>query len=156
MAIANSFLAEHEIDSAVGHYEQAIAIAKQAPAPVVVMQARLGVASALFHAQRYDRASEGYEQAAEDALAAESEIMHIEALRMAGTCHNIQGKTDEAARCWSQALGIGNKISKLEINSSTIGQVGEELCQLCEKRGLTVQAKSVKKQIDAMKAASAV
>jgi tetratricopeptide (TPR) repeat protein len=151
IAIANSFLARKETEPALVNYEEAIASAAQAPAPVVVMQARLGMAAALFHAENYRRAAESYEQAAEDALAAESEIMHIEALRMAGTCHNIQGRIDDAVRCWSQALGVGPTIYPPEINASTINQVGQELVNLCEKRGLIDQAKSVKQQINAIK-----
>jgi tetratricopeptide (TPR) repeat protein len=151
MAIGNSFLAGNETDQALAHYEEAIAIAARAPAPAVVMQARLGMASTLFHAENYHRAAEIYGHAAEDALAAESEIMRIEALRMAGTCHNLQGRTNDAVRCWSQALGVGRNISPPEINASTISQVGHDLVKLCERQGLIEQAKSIKQQVDKIK-----
>jgi len=151
MAIANTFLAGERTDEALAHYEESIMTAARAPAPVVVMQARIGLASTLFHGQIYDRAAEVYEQAARDAVAAESEVMGIEALRMAGTCHNMAGRIDDAIRCWNQALGVGNRISLAEINASTIHQVGQEFVKLCEKHGLTEQRRSVAQQIESIR-----
>jgi tetratricopeptide (TPR) repeat protein len=151
MAIANTFLAGERKDEALAHYEESIVTATRAPAPVVVMQARIGLASTLFHGQSYDRAAEAYEQAARDAVAAESEVMGIEALRMAGTSHNIQGRINDAIRCWNQALGVGGNISLAEINTSTISQVGREFVDLCQRHGLTGQAQSITQQIETIK-----
>ena len=117
----------------------------------MVTQARVGLASTLFHAQNYDRAAHEYEQAAADARAADSEIMHIETLRMAGTCHNVCGRSNDAIRCWSEAVAIGSTISLAEIRASTIDQVGQAFVSLCEKHGMKEQARSVTVQIEAIK-----
>jgi hypothetical protein len=151
MAIGNSLLARKEIDQALIPYQEAIVIAERVPAPVVAMQARLGMAAALFHAGSYDRAAPAYEQAAEAALSAESEMMRIEALRMAGTCHSAQGRFDDAVRCWSHALEAGVHTRPPEVNVGTLSQVGQDLVKLYETRGLAAQARSVRQQIDAIR-----
>jgi len=151
MAMANSLLAAQRDTDALEHYDEAIAVATRAETPVVVMQARMGAASVLFRAQNYDRAAESYQQASEDAVAAGSDIMRIEALRMAGTCHNLQGRPDAAAACWNRALSSGANIPSAEIEASTIDQIGSQFVAMCEKNGLTEQAKSVKQQIEAIR-----
>jgi tetratricopeptide (TPR) repeat protein len=151
MAMANTLLAAQKDADALAHYDEAIGVATRAATPIVVMQARMGAASVLFRAQNYDRAAESYEQASEDAVAAESDVMRIEALRMAGTCHNLQGRPDAAAACWNRALSSGANISLAEIDASTIDQIGSQFAAMCEKNGLTEQAKSVKQQIEAIR-----
>jgi tetratricopeptide (TPR) repeat protein len=151
MAMANTLIAAQRHTQALEYYDEAIAVATRAAAPVVVMQARMGTASVLFRVQNYERAAASYQQAADDATAAESEIMRIEALRMAGTCHNLRGRPDAAAACWNQALGAGTKISLREFDASTIDQIGNEFVAMCEKNGLAEQAKSIKQQIETIR-----
>jgi tetratricopeptide (TPR) repeat protein len=148
IATANTYLADNQNDSALAHYRDAIATATQAQALVVVMQARIGLASTLFRGQLYDNAAETYELAARDAAIAETQVMAIEALRMAGTCHNLQGRPGEAARCWDCALTFAKDMPPAEVNASTIHQVGEEIIRLCNSRGLPDQAASVARQIE--------
>jgi tetratricopeptide (TPR) repeat protein len=151
MAMANTLIAAQRDTEALEHYDEAIAVATEAAAPVVVMQARMGAASVLFRAQNYDGAAGTYQLAADDSTAAESEVMRIEALRMAGTCHNLQGRPEVAAGCWNQALDAGAKISPTEVDASTIHLIGKEFVAMCEKNGLLEQAKSVKQQIETMR-----
>jgi hypothetical protein len=151
MAMANTFLAGQDDEAALKHYDEAIAIAASVPAPVVVMQARFGAGSTWFRAQNYDRAAETYEQASEDARAAESEIMRIEALRMSGACHNLRERPEDAIRCWAQALGAGSSIPAEELAASTVEQVGQAFVDLCQRQGLVEQATSVAQQVQAIK-----
>ena len=148
IATANTYLADGKNDIALAHYREAIATATQAQAPVVVMQARIGMASTLFRGQVYDKAAETYELAAKDAVIAETQVMGIEALRMAGTCHNLQGRPEEAARCWDCALTLGKDMPPAEVNASTLQQVGEDIIRLYNSRGLPDQAASVARRIE--------
>jgi hypothetical protein len=151
MAIANTFLAEQNDTAALEHYSQAIAIAAQASAPVVVMQARMGAAAVWFRGHEYDRSAQTYELAAKDAGITKSEIMRIEALRMAGTCHNLRNRTEDVVRCWSQALEAASGTTAARPGASTVERVGQAFVDLCTQHGLTEQAKSVAQQVETIK-----
>jgi hypothetical protein len=151
MAIGNTLLATSMPDQAIQQYSESATVARRAESPVIVTQAHLAVGSTLFRKEEYDLSAKMYEVAAADAVVSESEILRIEALRMAGTCHNIRNRPGEAARCWNDALGAGEKMSMAEIKASTFEQVGQAFIELCKKRGLTEQAKSVAQQIEATK-----
>jgi hypothetical protein len=151
MAIGNTHVATNQFDPAIEHYEKSIAVARKGSVPVVTAQAGLALGSTLFRKRDYTRAALAYEQAAEDAKACESDILVIEALRMAGTCHNLRKEPEEAMRCWKAALETSRQMSPGELQISTWEQVGQAFVELCRKRGLSDQAKSVAGQIEAMK-----
>ena len=151
MAMANTLVAAEQNHEAIRHYAEAANLGTAAAAAVVVMQARLGEAATWFRIQEYNRAASTYQQAAVDATAAESEVMRIEALRMAGTCYSIDGRFTETVACWSKALEGAGSISPSELNASTITQLGQDFIALCEKHSLMEQAKSVARQLDSIK-----
>jgi tetratricopeptide (TPR) repeat protein len=151
MAIGNTHVATNQLDLAIQHYEESVAVARKGDVPVVRAQAGLALGSTLFRKQEYERAGKAYEQAGEDAKDCESDILYIDALRMAGTCHNLRQKPDEAMRCWKDALQTSQHISPAELQLSTWEQVGQAFLELCRKRGLGEQAKSVASQIEALR-----
>jgi hypothetical protein len=156
MAIGNTHVATNQLDLAIQYYEESVAVAQRGDVSVVMAQAGLALGSTLFRKQEYERAGKAYEQAGEDAKACESDVLYIEALRMAGTCHNLRQKPDEAMRCWKDALQTSQHMSPAELQLSTWEQAGQAFTELCRKRGLSEQAKSVASQLDALKRQVAV
>jgi tetratricopeptide (TPR) repeat protein len=155
MAIGNTHVATNRLDLAIQYYEESVAVAERGHVPVVRAQAGLALGSTLFRKQEYERAGQAYEQAGEAARACESDILYIEALRMAGTSHNLRQKPDEAMRCWENALQTSQHLSPAERQVSTWEQVGQAFLELCRKRGLSEQAKSVASQIEALRCQAA-
>jgi len=145
MAMANTFLASGMRQDAITSYQQAIQLTGDAPVPVVVMQARLGKAAALFHGQNYREAAIAYEQAADDAIAAESDVMRLESLRMAATCHLMLGSFDAVTECWKRGL------ASEEAGEMNAWQTGEAFASACQRHGLVEQAKSVRQQVEGMR-----
>jgi tetratricopeptide (TPR) repeat protein len=151
MAIGNTHAAMEKAPDAIHYYQSSIAVARQSGAPVVAAQAGLALGSALFRANDFERAAMAYEKAAQDAKACESDILFIETLRMAGTCHNLRQKPDDAMRCWKLALLTSAKLSPAECQFSNWEQVGQAFGELCRQRGLHAQAKSIAQQVEAIK-----
>ena len=151
LAIGNNFLAAQKDRHALSRYRRAELVAAAASAPAVITQARMAAAATLFRMGKYEPAAKTYEQAAEAAQASQSELLRLETLRMAGTCHNLNGQPREAVRCWNEALGTGEKMSATELSHSTFEQVGQAFVDLCRKHGLHEQARSVHEQIQALK-----
>jgi tetratricopeptide (TPR) repeat protein len=156
LAIGNNYLASQQPEQAIRHYEESASVAGEAAAPVVAAQAHMAIGSSLFRGGEYDRAAPAYELAAADSEAGESDLLRIEALRMAGTCHALRERPSDAARCWKLALGTCALTTPAELQASTFDQVATAFIELCKQRGLTEQAKSVAQEVAAIKARAAL
>ena len=151
LAIGNNFLAAQKDRHALSRYRRAELVAAAASASAVVTQALMAAGATLFRMSKYEPAARTYQQAAEAAQVSQSELLRLEALRMAGTCHNLNGQPREAVRCWNEALGTGERMSATELSHSTFEQVEQAFVDLCRKHGLHEQARSVHEQIQALK-----
>ncbi len=151
LGIANNYLAAGNSNKAVDAYFESAALAQQAPAESVSLQARLGAGSTLLRMGQYRGAAEVYELAAEDGRAASVQMMRTEALRLAGTCHNLDGRPEDAVRCWREALASSESMTPVELGHSTLEQVGEDFARFYNERGLAEQARSIQEQVARLK-----
>ena len=136
LAIGNNFLAAQKDRHALSRYRRAELVAAAASASAVVTQALMAAGATLFRMSKYEPAARTYQQAAEAAQVSQSELLRLEALRMAGTCHNLNGQP---------------RMSATELSHSTFEQVEQAFVDLCRKHGLHEQARSVHEQIQALK-----
>jgi tetratricopeptide (TPR) repeat protein len=149
VAIASLALATGSPDRAREAYERAASLAEGITLWQVVAQAWMGVGGVFLVAQQYLPAAAAYERAAEAAEKAKVDLLRIESLRMAGTCHLSVGDEREATRCWRAAVETGQASDPATREAGTFGQTAEALAALLDRRGLTQQAAHVRAMVKA-------
>jgi YD repeat-containing protein len=65
-------------------------------------------------------------------------------LRMAGTCHGLANKDDEAIFAWKEAVDLGATLEAGEREASTFSEVAVSLQKLLTRFGLTARAEHVR------------
>lgn len=125
-------------------WQRAEKVAGAAGAFPQLAQIRLARAHMLLRSERMEEAADVYEQAAYAARIAGSNLLWIEALRMAGTCHVRSGAEENAYHCWMCAVRrTADEASGAEIGNSTFMDVASDLIELLRRHGMEEQARSV-------------
>jgi hypothetical protein len=124
-------------------WRRAEQVAGEAGAYPQLAQVRLALAHLHFRNQKDEDAAALYEQAAFAARMGEAELLWLEALRMAGTCHVRRGVENDAYYCWTAAVRKAPKLSGDEIRNSTFMDVASDLLELLRRHGMEQQAHSV-------------
>lgn len=124
-------------------WRRAEQVAGDAGAYAQLAQIRLSLAHLFFRNQKEEEAAALYEQAAFAARCADADLLWLEALRLAGTCHVRRGAEEDAYYCWNAAVHRGPKMSGDEIRNSTFMDVATELLELLRRHGMEQQAHSV-------------
>lgn len=125
-------------------WRRAETVAGDAGAFAQLAQIRLALAHLLLRNQKMEEAAALYEQAAYAACVAGSNLLWIEALRLAGTCHVQRGVEEDAYHCWNSVVRrTAGEVSGPEIENSTFMDVASDLLELLRRHGLDDQARSV-------------
>lgn len=127
-------LADHR--AALDHFDRALAHSADARQPAVLVQAHLGAAGVLFARGELAAAAARYELAASGGA---TEVLRIEALRMAGTCHLELGDRNAAARAWQSAVTDASGLASAARAQTTWKQAGEALLAQLQRSGQTAQ-----------------
>lgn len=155
MALASGYLALSDPEQALVTYRRAAELSHAIGMKPLAGHAWLGVAGVLFMLGRYLPAALSYEQAAEAARQAQVPMLHIEALRMAGTSYHQLGRTQDVVRCWQAATVEGQALPSEARAATTFPQVAAELVKLLRKHGLHEQATYIQSLIEPPASAAA-
>lgn len=147
MLLANYLLQFGREAEAEAEFRQADELAGEAGALPQVAQARMALAYLLLKNNRLAEAADRYEQAAAAAAIGESNLLYIECLRMAGTCHLQAGRPHEAMLCWQAAVERGRDASTDEVRLSNFLDVSARLIELLRRNALHDQARSVEQLV---------
>lgn len=150
MAHAGACLAAGNAPAALESYSKAAELGERENAFPIVCQARLGAAGVAFAFKRYGHAAMAYEAAAEAARRAELPLLRIEALRMAGTCHVLEGAEENALITWIEAINTGIATTLPIRTASTLAQAAESLRGLLAEVGLVQHAADVASSMQAL------
>jgi hypothetical protein len=111
-------------------------------------QTRIALGYLFLKSKRKDEAAAVYEQAAAAAAIGEVNLLFIEALRLAGTCHLQLGREEDALYCWRGAVDRGRIASPEEVRNTKFTDVAASLLDLLRRRGLHQQAASVEALVE--------
>jgi tetratricopeptide (TPR) repeat protein len=106
MALGSACLAAKATELGATSYHQAAILAEQIEAWPLACQAWLGMGGAYLLRQEYAVATVAYRTAAKVAKRATIVPLHVEALRMAGTCLSHLGRHDEAKLARNEAVSV--------------------------------------------------
>lgn len=125
-------------------WRRAEKVAGDAGAFPQLAQIRLALAHLLLRTERVGDAAAMYEQAGYAARIAGSNLLWIEALRLAGTCHVQRSCEEDAYYCWNAVVRrTPAEASGPEIGASTFMDVASDLLDLLRRHGMDDQARSV-------------
>ncbi len=144
LVLANYLLQFKSEKLAEEHYIQAARLAEEAEAPAQEAQATMALGYLQLKNNQFETAAALYEKAGGIALTGEANLLYLESMRMAGTCHLKLKREKDAARCWDAAVKQGREATPDEIANSSFLDVAGELIKLLEKHGLKDQAQSVR------------
>ena len=144
LALAGVSASVGDREQALEAYGQAARISVAHARWTVATQAWLGAAALFLALGDAARAAETYEAAADTAGRAQSAVLRIDALRLAGTCHAARGDDAGAIRCWGAAVETGTGTTGAERGVSTFTQAAEALAHALTRQGLVAQATHVR------------
>jgi tetratricopeptide (TPR) repeat protein len=136
MVLGSTFLSRGEFDTALASYREAGDAAATAEAegdpsaPKLLLQTKLAEGSALFSAGRYAEAATLYEETSALAESQNDLLMTLECWRMAAYCNERLKRYEDAWRCGTTALGIGEQMEPDARRDSTLPYVGTGLLRL--------------------------
>jgi tetratricopeptide (TPR) repeat protein len=139
-ALGGACLAADKVTLAIDAYTRSETIAHTLEAWPVVCQAWFGAAGAHFTAGRYEAAALAYRAAADAAQRGALGVLGIEALRMAGICHQLLGASSTAIDLWQEAVTRGLDLSAKARRASPFAHVTEALFAMLEELQMGPQA----------------
>ena len=117
-------------------------------------QTRIALGYLFLKNKRLGEAAAIYEQAAAAAVIGEVNLLFIEALRLAGTCHLRLGQEEDALYCWRGAVDRARSASPDEVRNTKFTDVAASLLDLLRRHGLHQQASSVEALVKEVGAAA--
>lgn len=133
-------------------FESARTIALDRRFPELGAQAQLALAAAQLFDQRALEAAASYAWAGHLAHQCGQPVLAIEGYRLSGQLYAGEGRADDAAQAWQQALAIAEAAEPAERKASTAPEVADALAALLRARGLDERAASLEEQAALLRA----
>lgn len=147
VSLAGAQLAAANPAEAAASYRVAVDLATRNETWPLACQAKLGEAGAELLQRHHREAARAYVEAAGLAARAEVVALRVEALRMAGVCHLLGGDKQETVRLWQTAVDAGLGLDKATREPTSFAQVANDLVELLERLGMTLQAVDVRRRL---------
>ncbi len=139
--LGGTYLGAQQFDQAFDIYGKGLQVAKQAweagepSGGKLAIQAYFSQGATMIAAKKYPDAAAVYEQAVPVAEKIPDYFNLMEAWRMAGYCHEVSKKYEQAWDCNHLALDAGEKLDEETRASSALPYVGQALQRLAKKMG---------------------
>lgn len=135
MANAAAWFAAGRVAEAIEGYRQACLTAESGVDLAAVslrVPTRMAEGAVLIAARQFAAAAEAFEKAAVAATAAQNLPQQLEALRMAGWCHEQDQQLERAAQCGEKSLQLAAGLDSEQRRMSHLPWVGQMLLRLAD------------------------
>lgn len=136
MALGAAYFAAGNLDQTIASYKTAnaaIAGVDDDPSKNLEIPARMAEGSALIAAGRFAEAAAVFGNAAVIAAAKNDTTSELECWRIAGWCHETDGKPLPGWDCGEKALDAGARLDEAARSTSTLPYVGQMMVRLADK-----------------------